>query len=101
MKAARGLAQETPGPIPGRRFTQLSAGDDADPSEVEFVGASHENDQTIGPGTTCLPHSRKVGCMPQADSPLHSFLAVQARRRGRRELSFQFHFLAHSRPTVS
>ncbi len=92
------------GPIAGHRCAQPTSRDNPDASLPDRVGGGNQYQQRMGPGPAFLPNPVKIRRSPQPDLPPSGRTASfrpYARRRGRRALSFQFHFLAHSRWTVS
>lgn len=92
VEAAGGLPQEPSGAVPGHRFTDPPPGQDADTGSPFGIRSRQEHEERVVPGLAFLSHSLHIFRAPEADSPFH-----YARRRGRCALSFQFHFLAHSR----
>ncbi len=92
------------GPVAGDRPTDPTPGDDPDAGHTHRVGGGYQYEERVGPGPAFPPDPVKIRRPPESDLPPPDRTVPfppYARRRGRRALSFQFHFLAHSRWTVS
>lgn len=92
------------GPVAGDRRAQPPSRHNSEAGLPDGIGGSDQHQEGVGPGPAFLPDPVKIRRPSESGLPppgRTSPLLPYARRRGRQALSFQFHFLAHSRWTVS